>query len=115
MNTEGPLPEQTLKGSMCEVRTPCELHSIYYPQALVLMAIAHKRYAVFETICECETAYIYACQDDGCHVRRLGNPEAIAKYYEAIPWREYAFLDENGKFNYKVAPSLERLKEYLAK
>lgn len=111
--TKTDLPEQTMQGTMCEVKTICGLHSIFYPGALALMALHSRRYAVFHTTCECGTGYVYACQDDGCHVRKGGHPMAIIEVYEAIPWKESVLRDENGIFYFKVAPSLEELKKYF--
>lgn len=107
------LPEQTMRGTMCEVKTICGRHSILYPGVLAQMALHIQKYNVFHTICECGTAYIYACQDDGCHARRVGSPVAIVEIYEAIPWQEKKLIDENGIFYFKEAPSLDALKEYF--
>jgi hypothetical protein len=44
-----------------------------------------------------------------------GPIDLISREYEAIPWPEYRYVDANGIFFYKWAPSLEELVTYFEK
>jgi len=107
------LPRSELTGGMVELTAPCSRHVVYYPATLALTSIQRQIYFVFQIGCECGTAYIVATQPTGAHFRRGGTPEAIADYYEAIPWKEHELADANGIFLYKEAPSLDALLAYF--
>ncbi len=98
---------------MIELDAPCRKHVLYYPQKLAALALQQKQYSVFISSCECGTAYIVALQDNGAHNRVGGDPHAIIERYESIPWKEKSVSDTNGVFFYKLAPSLDALKQFF--
>lgn len=107
------LPPSRQKGSMVGMPAQCGKHVIYYPGILAQMAMQEAKYHVFHTSCECGRAYIITTQDNGAHTRIEGGMLEAAELYEAIPWGEFQYVDRNGVFFYKQAPSLDRLKGYF--
>lgn len=108
------LPQSNQFGSMIQMPAPCGWHVIYYPALLAQMVLQQKKYHVFHTTCECGRAYIIATQDDGAHLRIEDSPFGVVDRYESIPWEEFCYVDSNGIFFYKQAPSLEGLKACFA-
>lgn len=111
---KGNLPQSKLIRDMIALPTPCG-NTVYYPANLAIMG-TQGQYSLFHSIAlESGIAYLCTTQPDRVRIRAAGEEGAIVGLYESAPWAESSFIDRNGKFFYKVAPSLSELNSFADK
>ena len=85
------------------IRLPldCGKHEASYPVELALETLQTGRHYVFRAERSCPYGYIIRTEDDGAHMKRWGEPEAVKAAYEEWPGDELVVEDERGAFFFK--------------
>jgi hypothetical protein len=95
------LPASTGHGSLIRLPLYCGKHEAFYPAELAQETLRAGTHFVFLTACECPLGYIIRTEDDGAHMKRWGEPEAIEAAYEDWPGEEFRIENERGVFFFK--------------
>lgn len=95
------LPTSTRQGSLTRLPLFCGKHEAFYPAELARETLLTGRHCTFLVGCECPLGYIIRTEDDGAHMKRWGDPEAIEAAYEELPGEEFVIGDDRGLFFFK--------------
>jgi len=104
--------QSTFAEELVALPTPCN-DVIYYPTKLATLA-TEESYTVFQTLSQKSgLAYLVVTQPLTAKIILAGSTESMNEIYQAIPWSTYEIVDEDNKFDYKEAPSLQALEDYF--
>jgi len=104
--------QSTFAKKFVTLSTPCN-DVIYYPAKLADLA-TKERYTVFQTLSQKSgLAYLVVTQPHTAKIILAGSKDSINRVYQAIPWSHYEIADEDHKFDYKEALSLQVLEGYF--
>ena len=106
------LTQSTLAKEFVALPTPCN-DVVYYPAKLADLA-TEESYTVFQTLSQKSgIAYLVVTQPRTAKIVLAGSKDLINEVYQAIPWSHYEIPDEDSKFDYKEALSLQALEDYF--
>lgn len=95
------LPASTAEGRLIRLPLACGKHKAFYPAELAQETLRTGKHYVFLSGCECPYGYIIRTEQDGAHMKRWGEPEAVEAAYEAWPGKEFVIEDEAGTLFFK--------------
>ncbi|MGG3178065.1 hypothetical protein ABEQ41_07310 [Priestia megaterium] len=106
------ITQSTFPKKLVALPTPCN-DVVYYPAKLADLAI-EETYTVFQTLSQKSgLAYLVVTQPRTAKIVLAGSTESMNEIYQATPWSTYEIADEDNKFDYKEAPSLQALEDYF--